>query len=87
MAHKIVFYFILIGFLFKTPQFSSVLQSIPTLCNPMDCSTPGFAIHHQISEPTQTHVHSVGDAIQPSHPLSSHSLLWPSIIPRLSAIL
>ena len=51
-------------------QFSSVAQSCLTLCNPMDCSTPGFPVHHQLPEPTQTHVHWVGDAIQPSHPLS-----------------
>ena len=51
-------------------QFSSVTQSCPTLCNPMNCSTPGLPIHHQVSEFTQTHVHWVGDAIQPSHPLS-----------------
>ena len=43
------------------------------LCEPMDCSTPGFHVHHQLPEPTQTHVHRVGDAIQPSHPLSSPS--------------
>ena len=53
--------------------FSSVAQSCPTLCNPMDCSTPGFPVHHQLLELTQTHVHRVGDAIQPSHPLSSPS--------------
>ena len=51
----------------------SVAQSRPTLCDPMDCSTPGFHVHHQLPEPTQTHVHWVGDAIQPSHPLSSSS--------------
>ena len=51
-------------------QFSSVAQSCPTLCNPMDWSTPGFPVHHQLPELTQTHVHQVGDAIQPSHPLS-----------------
>ena len=55
-------------------QFSSVAQSCPTLCNPMDCSKPGFLVHHQLPEFTQTHVHLVGDAIQPSHPLLSHSL-------------
>ena len=55
-------------------QFSSVAQSCPTLC-PMDCSTPGFPIHHQLPELTQTHVHRVSDAIQPSHPLSSPSPL------------
>ena len=54
-------------------QFSSVAQSCPTLCDPMDCSTPGFLVHHQLPEFTQTHVHWVGDAIQPSHPLSSPS--------------
>ena len=54
-------------------QFSSVSQSCPTLCNPMNCSTPGLPVHHQIPEPTQTHVHWVGDTIQPSHPLSSPS--------------
>ena len=54
-------------------QFSSVTQSCLTLCEPMDCSTPGFPVHHQLSELAQTHVHRVGDAIQPSHPLSSPS--------------
>ena len=52
-------------------QFSSVAQSCLTLCDHMDCSTPGFPVHHQLPELTQTHVHWVGDAIQPSHPLSS----------------
>ena len=47
------------------------LQSCPTLCNPMKCSTPGLPVHHQLSEFIQTHVHRVGDAIQPSHPWSS----------------
>ena len=52
----------------------SLVQSCPTLCNPMDCSTPGFLVHHQLLEITQTHhVHRVGDTIQPSHPLSSPS--------------
>ena len=54
-------------------QFSSVAQSCSTLCDAMDCSTPGFPIHHQLPELAQTHVHRVGDAIQPSHPLSSPS--------------
>ena len=54
-------------------QFSSVTQSCLTLCDPMDCSMPGFPGHHQLPEFTQTHVHRVGDAIQPSHPLSSPS--------------
>ena len=54
-------------------QFSSITQLCPTLCDPMDCSTPGFPVHHQVSELAQTHVHLPGDAIQPSHPLSSPS--------------
>ena len=54
-------------------QFSSVTWSYPTLWNPMNHSTPGLPIHHQLPEFTQTHVHQVGDAIQPSHPLSSPS--------------
>ena len=57
----------------KQVQFSSVAQSCPTLCNPMNCSTPGLPVHHQLPEFTQTHVHRVSDAIQPSHPLSSPS--------------
>ena len=54
-------------------QFSSVAQSCPTLCNPMNCSMPGLPVHHQLPKSTQTHVHRVGDAIQPSHPLLSPS--------------
>ena len=55
-------------------SISSVqLLSRVQLCNPMDCSTPGFLVHHQLLQPTQTQVHCVGDAIQPSHPLSSPS--------------
>ena len=54
-------------------QFSSVAQSCPTLCDPMDHTTPGLPVHHQLPEFTQTHVSWVGDAIQPSHPLSSPS--------------
>ena len=57
----------------NTLQFSSVAQSCPTLFNPMDCSTPGFPVHHKLPELAQTQVHQVGDAIQPSHPLSSPS--------------
>ena len=52
-------------------QFSSVTQSCPTLCDPMDCSTPGLFVHHRLPELTQTHVRWVGDGIPPSHPLSS----------------
>ena len=54
-------------------QFSSVAQSCPTLCDSMNCSMPGLPVHHQLPEFTQTHVHRVVDAIQPSHPLSSPS--------------
>ena len=54
-------------------QFCSATQSYLTLCNPMDCSTPGFPVHHQLPELAQTHVHWVSDAIQPSRPLSSPS--------------
>ena len=57
--------------LLPSVQFSSVAQSCLTLCNPMNCSMPGLPVHHQPPEFTQTHVHRVGDAIQPSHPLSS----------------
>ena len=60
------------------------LQSCLTLCDPMKCSMPGFPVYHQLPEFTQTHVHPVGDAIQPSHPLSSHLLLFlPSIFPSI----
>ena len=54
-------------------QFSSVAQSCPTLCDPMNRSMPGLPVHHQLPEFTQTHFHRVSDAIQPSHPLSSPS--------------
>ena len=57
---------------------SSVAQLCPTLCDPMNCSTPGLLVHHQLLEFTQTHVHRVSDAIQPSHPLSSPSPLAPN---------
>ena len=56
-------------------QFSSVAQSCPTLCNPMNHSTPGLPVHHQLPEFTQTHIHRVSDAIQPVMP-SSHLILW-----------
>ena len=59
--------------LYTCTQFSSVAQSCPTLWNPLDCSMPGFLVHHQLPELPQTHVHRVGDAIQTSHPLSSPS--------------
>jgi len=54
-------------------QFSSAAQSCPTLCDSMECSTPGFPVHHQLPELAQTHVHRVGHAIQPCHPLLSPS--------------
>ena len=58
---------------FSSVQFSSVTQSCPTLCDPMNRNMPGLSVHHQLPEFTQTHVHRVGDAIQLSHPLSSPS--------------
>ena len=63
---------------FSSVQFSSVAQSCLTLCDPMNHSTPGLPVHHQLLEFTQTHIHWVGDAIQPSHPLSSPSSPAPS---------
>ena len=60
-------------------QFSSVAQSCPTLCDPMNCSTPGLLVHHRLLEFTQTHVYRVGDAIQPSHPLLPLLLLPPTL--------
>ena len=62
-------------------QFSSVAQSCPSLCDPMNCSTPGLPVHHQLLEFTHTLGHQVGDAIQPSHPLSSPSLPCPQSLP------
>ena len=64
---------------FSSVQFSSVSQSCLTLCDPMNHSMPGLANHHQLPEFTQTHVHRVGDAIQPSHPLSSPSPPAPNL--------
>ena len=58
---------------YSSYSYSSVTQSCPTLCDPMNYSTPGLPVHHQLPECTQTHVHRVSDAIQPSHPLSSPS--------------
>ena len=57
-------------------RISSVAQSCPTLCDPMDCSKPGFPVHHELPELAQIHVHQVGDAIQPSHNLSQHQGLF-----------
>ena len=61
-------------------SISSVAQLCPTLCDPMDCSTPGFPVHHQLPELACTHVHHVSDAIQPSYPLLSPS---PAIFPSI----
>ena len=72
----------------SVPQFSSVAQPCPTLCDLMDCSTPGFPVHHRLLELAQTCVHRVSDVIQPSHPVIPFSsclplLLLPSIFPRI----
>ena len=74
----IYFCFFAVAYIIHIPalvyfQFTSVTQSCPTLCSPMNHSMPGLRIHHQLPESTQTHVHLVGDGIQPSHPLSSPS--------------
>ena len=69
----------------STPQFSSVAQSPPTLCDLMNRSMPGLPVHHQLPEFTQTHVHRVGDAIQPSHPLSSPFPPAPNSTPAAAA--
>ena len=70
-----------INFVCYSIQFSSVAQSCLTLCKLMNCSTPGLLVHHQLPEFTQTHVHQVSDAIQPSHPLSSPSSPCPQSLP------
>ena len=71
--YKLLCIFHYFSLLLSSVQFSSVAQSCPTLCNPMKRSTPGLPVHHQLPEFTQTHVHWVSDAIQPSHLLSSPS--------------
>ena len=71
---------------FSSVQFSSVAQSCPTFCNPMNRSTPGLPVHHQLPESTQTHVHRARDAIQPSH-LLCPLLLLPSIFPSIRVFL
>ena len=73
LQHSILYFF------FKAELFSSVPQSRLTLCDPMNCSVPGLPVHHQLPESTQTHVHWVGDAIQPSHPLASPSPPAPNL--------
>ena len=57
----------------KNFQFSSAAQLCPTLCDPMECNTPDFPVHHQLPELAQTHIRRLGNAIEPSHPLSSPS--------------
>ena len=69
----ILSWYILLNRVSQSFQFSSVAQSCLTLCDPMNRSTSGLPVHHQLPEFTQTHVHQVSDAIQPSHPLSSPS--------------
>ena len=64
---------------FSSVQFSSFSQWCPTLCDPMNRSTPSLPVHHQLLKPAQTHAHRVGDAIQPSHPLLSPSLPAPNL--------
>ena len=76
-------YIISFSLLNTSVQFSSVTQSCTTLCNPMDCRTPGLPVHHQLPEFTQTHAHWVGDAVQPFHPCCP-LLLPPSIFPSIS---
>ena len=72
--HLFYYYFILFEWItLSSVQFISAAQSSPTLCDPMNRSTPGLPVHHQLPEFTQTHVHGVSDGIQPSHPLSSPS--------------
>ena len=81
IAHIFSCYFIVLFRLLEdklVSQIRSVAQSCPTLCDPMNPSTPGLPVHHQLPEFTQTHVHQVSDAIQPSHPLSSPSPLAPN---------
>ena len=73
---KLIFHFK--NYSYEGVQFSSVAQSCPTLCDPMNHSMPGLPVHHQLPEFTQTHVHSVNDAIQPSYLLSSPSPTAPN---------
>ena len=73
ILHDLILFYWLICLLDTSVQFSSVAQSCPTLCDPRDWSMQGLPVHHQLPEFTQTHVHWTGDAIQPSHPLSSTS--------------
>ena len=83
MRKKEVQLFLFANDMISLVQFSSVAQSCPTLCNTMNHSMPGLPVHHQLPEFTQTHVHRVSDAIQPSHPLSSPSPPAPNIPPSI----
>ena len=73
LIYRVIFTIFLNSIYMYSVQFSSVAQSCLTLCDPMNCTTPGLPVHHQLPGFTQTHVHRVSDAIQPSHPLSSPS--------------
>ena len=73
--YLVVIYLWMCHITFSSVQFSSLTQLCPTLCDSMDCRTPGFPVHHQFPELAQTHIHWVSDAIQPSHPLLSPSPL------------
>ena len=77
-SRTISFQEISFNYICRSDQIRSVAQLCPTLCDLMNCSTSGFHVHHQLPEFTQTHVHRVSDAIQPSHPLSSPSPLAPN---------
>ena len=79
MSIAISYYFLHVSML--SVQFRSVSQSCPTLCDPMNPSTPGLPVHHQLPEFTQTHVHRVSDAIQPSHPLGVPFSSCPQSLP------
>ena len=81
----LVFLFVCVLFCFAA-SFCSVTQWCLTLCDPMNCSTPGFPALHYLPELAQTHVHWVSDTIQPSHPLSPHLLLLPSVFPSIRVI-
>ena len=78
-----LFFFFFFATYHHSVQFSSVAQLCLTLCNPMDCSTTGFPVHHQFPEPIQTHVYHVSDAIQRSHSLLSSSPPASSVFPSI----
>ena len=85
-VYTCIYFFIFVSIMiYFSFQLSSVTQSCPTLCDPMDCHMPGYPVHHQLPELAQTHIHRVGDAIHPTHFLSS-LLFLPSILPSLTSI-